>query len=348
MNRVLLFFYLIIPLVYAAQSAQAQSTCAQTLRTARTVYDQGRLHELPALLESCLRQGFTKQEQVEAYKLLTLAYIYLEEPAKADQSILGLLRTDPYFELNEASDPAEFIALYKTFRTTPIYRFGAKLGVNASSPNVTGRVYAIDGLRAEYTPAVNFQVASTFEIPVNQKITLNPEVYFFMRSFNYTSHVSLENNLENTSDGQEKQSWISLPVTVQYALFPSRVNPYISLGIATDYLLASQISLNNIRVNANTTPEQSETITERRNRIIVSAIASAGIKLKLGGGFVVSEIRYLYGLMPVNDPTTAFDVNEKLLFDKGYADSEFSVNSMSISAGYIFNVFKPKKLRCKK
>src|SRR6478609_109001 len=90
--------------------ASGQSTCTQTLRTARSTYDQGRLHELPSLLEGCIKNGFTQQEKVEAYKLLVLAYIYLEEPTKADEAMLNLLNTDHYFKINEATDPAEFIA----------------------------------------------------------------------------------------------------------------------------------------------------------------------------------------------------------------------------------------------
>lgn len=44
-------------------------------------------------------------------KSFGLTYIYLEEPAKADQSMLNILLTDPYFEINEAMILAEFVAL---------------------------------------------------------------------------------------------------------------------------------------------------------------------------------------------------------------------------------------------
>ncbi len=116
------------------------SSCAQTLRLAQSTYEQGRLHELPGLLESCLKNsgtsGFTKDERVRAYKLLAMAYVYLEEPEKADDAMLNLLRTDPYFKPNPDVDPAEFIGLFSTFRTTPIYRLGLRLGGNATQPNL--------------------------------------------------------------------------------------------------------------------------------------------------------------------------------------------------------------------
>ena len=94
------FFILLVAACAAhiARPAYGQSTsCAQTLRLAQSVYDQGRLQELNGILQNCLQNGFTKQERVEAYKLLTLSYIYQEEPEKADEAMLDLLRTDPYF-----------------------------------------------------------------------------------------------------------------------------------------------------------------------------------------------------------------------------------------------------------
>ena len=79
------------------------STCAQTLRLARSTYEQGRFHEIPALLNSCLTSsnGFSKQEKVEALRILTLSYIYQEEPLQADDAMLTLLNTDHYFEIND-------------------------------------------------------------------------------------------------------------------------------------------------------------------------------------------------------------------------------------------------------
>jgi hypothetical protein len=33
-----------------------------------------------------------------------------------------------------------------------------------------------------------------------------------------------------------------------------------------------------------------------------------------------------------------------MAFKYGYADSIFKVNSLSVTAGYVYNIFKPKKL----
>lgn len=162
MKRILFGFCL--SLLFLQQGYAQSSSCAQTLRLARSTYEQGRLHEIPTLLESCLNNGFSTQEKVDALKLLTQTYIYLEEPTKADATMLQLLQTDHYFEINEAIDPAEFVALYKTFRTTPIYRIGLKAGAVTSQPNVTSSDVANEGTGV-YDNRFSFLAGVSAEIP---------------------------------------------------------------------------------------------------------------------------------------------------------------------------------------
>src|SRR5450755_433500 len=168
--------FLSVIVVFFAREVSAQITsCAQTLRLARSTYEQGRLHELPDLLKSCLESGFTTTEKVEAYKWLTLAYIYLEEPEKADEMMLNILQTDHYFEINESVDPAEFIALYNTFRTKEIYRLGLKLGANASQPNLISSNNASTA-SSKYQYGFGFSGSIVGEIPFYKKLTFNPEI----------------------------------------------------------------------------------------------------------------------------------------------------------------------------
>ncbi|HLT81966.1 MAG TPA: porin family protein [Cyclobacteriaceae bacterium] len=345
MRKSIVILTLLLLGLAGTESVYAQTACTVTLRTARTTYDEGRLHELPGLLAPCLKSGFTRQEAVEAYKLLVLSYIYLEEPTKADEAMLALLRTDPYFEVNPSADAAEFIALYRTFRTWPVFRVGAKAGVNATQPHVTAYVDAIEGAQVSYSPTINFMSGLVFEIPVADRLSLNPEAYFHIRSFSYESDLSLTDDLTNTSEGKEVQTSVSVPVSIQYSLAKTKLNPYVSAGVSVEYLLKSSITMNRLRVNANSIPERTFDATESRKRILVNAVAAAGIKARLGSGFVVTELRLTYGLTNVNDASSAFTLNDYLLFDTGYADNSMRLNSLSLTVGYIYNVFHPKKLK---
>lgn len=345
MRKVLLFFLLAI---FCHQfSAKAQSTCAQTLRLAQSVYEQGRLQELEGLLAGCLDKGFTDEEKVNAYKLLTLTYIYLEEPEKADRTMLSLLQTNNEFEPNDAVDPAEFVALYHTFRTWPVYRIGLKFGSIASQPTVVSADYVNDGT-TEYKYGYGFTAAVAFEITLAgklNKLNVNPEPTFTVRNFSSTNRDA-DSVLFTTST--ESQTILSLPISLQYKLFEKgKTNVFVSLGASADLLLNASKRIDSKRGDENSpVEEKSFNVTSQRNKFNANAIASAGFKRKVGKGYFIAEVRYQMGLLPM---LTKADTYENLILVTDYksVDGIYKVNSLSVTLGYILNRYNPKKLSTK-
>ena len=339
----------VLPFAFFAFTAHAQLTsCAQTLRLARSTYEQGRLHEIPELLTRCLENGFSQQEKVEAYKLLCLAYIYLEEPAKADEAMLNLLRTDHYFEINQTTDPAEFIALYRTFRTHPIYRLGVNVGANASQPNVVSYVPA-NGGTSKYSPGITFQAGVAVEVPLNKKLTIDTELNFILKTFKYENKVTY--NEIATGDprnftiiGKENQTWVTLPVILQYRVLESKFNPYVGIGASLDYLLGATNKFSRTKEQAASLDEQSLSLNDYRNRVNASAILALGAKMKVTGGFAFLEVRGSYGLTKLNDTADIYALYAKTLPTGGYVDGIFKMNTLSVTLGYVYNRFNPKKL----
>ncbi|MBL0744960.1 porin family protein [Chryseolinea lacunae] len=334
---------------FPAFTTYAQLTsCTQTLRLARSTYEQGRLHEIPALLSRCLEGGFSQQEQVEAYKLLCLSYIYLEEPQKADEAMLNLLRTDHYFEISPSTDPAEFVALYRTFRTTPIYRLGAKLGANASQPNVVSYVPANEGA-SKYSAGIGFQGGVMVEVPLTKKFTLDTELNFILRNFKYENkstytEIATGDPRNFAITGKENQAWATLPVMVQYRFLESKFNPYIGLGASAEYMLSSTNKYARTKEQASSLDEQSISLDPYRNKLNASALVSLGAKLKVTGGFAFMEVRASYGLTNLNDTEDIYTLYAKTLPTGGYVDGIFKMNSLSVTLGYVYNRFHPKKL----
>lgn len=354
MNRLLLLIFFLVALAVSSYAQTATPSCAQTLRLAQSVYEQGRLHEIPAILEKCLKEnGFSKQEKVNAYKILTNTYIYLEEPEKADESMLNILLTDPYFAINEAVDPAEFVALYKTFRTTPIYRLGAKLGVNASQPNVTELASAVElAPGSNYKYAIGILFGAAAEIPINDRMTLHGEVLYLQRKFNINLMVDRGTNLagdilKNEFIGVETQNWLSLPLSFEYKIADKKFNPYVAGGVSIDYLLGANMKGLRNRTAAAAVSETTFELKPQRESLNISALAAAGVKLKVGGGFFVAEVRYLYGITNVNSQQSAY-ANELATWDQGYADPVFKLSSLGLTGSYIINIFSPKKKTFKK
>lgn len=342
-------FFLLCSVSAIAQTA----TPAQTLRLARATYEQGRLHEIPTQLNQSVIADMNKQEKVEAYKILCLSYIYLEESASADEAMLNILRTDPYFEVDEAIDPAEFVALWHTFRTTPIYRFGAKIGVNASQPNVSESSPVVNlESGSKYKYAVGFMVGGVFEIPIrNDQFTIHGELTYIQKR--YTLNLLVDRSVQpedptikNEFEGTETQDWLSIPVTFEYMLWnekfrKKKFRPYIAAGVSADYLISDEINASRFRTNAAAIKEAN--FKPERKKLVASAILAAGAKVRIAGGFFVAEVRYTYGLMNVNDEESVY-TNYPLLLDYGYADPIFKISSLCITGSYVQNIFKPKKL----
>ena len=343
MRKTLLLLGVLLPSVSFV--ARGQSTCAQTLRLAQSIYEQGRLHELPDLLEKCLADGFNDEEKVNAYKLLTLTHIYLEEPEKADEMMLALLRTDTEFKVNDAVDPAEFVALYKTFRTYPVYRIGGKLGAIASAPSISSADFVDDGTN-QYTYNFGFSGIVTAEIPLGiraKKFTLNPEIAFQLRSFNGKNSGA---DPVKVTEATETQAWISMPVSMQYSLYEKAItNLFVSGGISADYLLSSTVKIFSDRGDQNSTvSENSYPVIEQRKKFNAGLILSAGYKRKLGKGFLILAARYKMGLMPMLTKADTYE-NSILVYNYHYVDGIFKLNSVTLSVGYVLNRYNPKKLK---
>ncbi len=94
-------------LFFTSSNAQT-SDC---LRNSQQKFNIGHLNEIPTSLEECLdkknlKTEFTiKEEEIQAFKLLTLVYIYLDDQRNANKSILRLLKSDPEHQ-PDPQDPA--------------------------------------------------------------------------------------------------------------------------------------------------------------------------------------------------------------------------------------------------
>lgn len=345
-----LLFGTALLIAFVKQGQAQELNCTQKLRTARATYEQGRLHELPVLLEGCLKNGFTETERVEAYRLLTLTYIYLEEPVKADEAMISLLNTDHFFEINEAVDPVEFKSLYKKFRTEAILSYGAKIGVNTNHISVLKNYYiwASSEGKGEYTPKVSAQFALFVEKNLTDKLIINPEISYVGTTFLYTNNaISFSDTVAQSSDKAEftnKQSRIQLNTLFQYRISESKFAPYIALGPGIGYLLSSSVAGDITVGNSITIPE---TDTRDNYKILTySVIASAGIKYKVGSFYLTADLRYQRGFGNiVNQKNRSKDTSEnRTLLYNGYIHNDFSISQSMVNIGLIVPFFRPKKL----
>jgi len=346
----------LISFIVVTSTAWAQSTsCAQTLRLATSTYEQGRLHELEGILAGCLKEGFTTEQKVAAYKLLTQAYIYLEEPKKADETMLKLLETDHYFRINPEIDPAEFVALYKTFRTEPIYTIGLKFGPSMIFPFVTEDYYTSNESKGtgEYAPGIAFQAGAFFETKVTKKIILAPELLLASRRF---SESSLLFSKDSVAEGTEpiggtiesafKQTWLDLNVLAKYELTKNASGTFVSyagIGPGISFSLSQKDQITTTGLSNSTVSGADVDIKESINPVYYSVVLMGGFKYRIGSIYVHAEINYHQGLTNIVNEDSRTNLESAL--DYGVQYNNLKLGTLTGAIGVSYPFFKPIKIR---
>lgn len=356
------YFIVVAAVCFLASNFVFAQQGTQRLRLAQSIYDQGRLHELPGVLADSALSNFTKEDKVSAYKLLTLAYLYLEEPEKADASMLKLLQTDHFFEPNEAVDPAEFLGLYKTFRTKPVYGIGLKFGVNSTIPLLSSLYYVSDGGQGsgKYTAPLSIQVGIVFEKALfsnSKKKTLrrlifSPELLYDTRTLGYTNNNFFYDNVKAQTHakfiGTIKQTWLSFNPMVQLKMNKSKtLQTYLALGPGFSYILSGSVTAPAFTWNSGAGSTNGSNIDNTKSylKIAPSVIAAAGLKFKFGSIYLTAEGRVQYGFVsPVNSSTRT---NKVSVFDYSYTLSDYKPLTLMANLGFVFPYFNPIKLKRK-
>jgi hypothetical protein len=332
-------------------SAKAQkNTCSQTLIKAQFTYYEGRAEEVPDMLEACLKDGFTTDEKLQAYRLLTLTYLYLNESSQAEKTMLAFLQLNPVYKINEAVDPAEFINLYKQFRTWALYLAGTKAGINTTYVNIL-QPYSLDNVyvtQAAYQPAFSYSIGTTLEVPLKDRLSASAELYLTGTRFTYSNE--LFDYLTHRS--VETQNRLDLPLLLNYTLPGKKFNPYLGGGITSSLLLKGQAQVrrtDDIGFNEGQkeTSGPNITLTSQRRMFTFSGTFNLGVKYTRSRNIFILEGRYNLGLHNVVRKSNRYSNIEPIL-KYGFIDNDFTLNSFTLAVGYLIPVYKPRKLTNKK
>lgn len=337
MKTALRYFYIFtVAFIFNTKPVWAQSNCAQVLRDARNVYDEGKLHELPEMLNPCLRSGFTSEERIESLRLLTLAYIFLNEPQKAEQSMLNLLRNDPEFQVNESIDPVDFINLYNQFDVNPVFLWGFKAAAlyNMVEATEINPFHEQEQYPGTYPLSVGFQAGLTAEIFITEKISVFPEVMFAFRAYQWV-HDSLYRGSNQSKTTVYETQWLRAGAVAKYKP-EEKIGLYILAGASFDYLLSASRLVEGFV----TTPNSS--INHLRHPFNTTAILGIGRPFRLGSNYLTLDLRYEYGIRQMlNKDNLSEDIG--FAVSNGHGESNFRLHAVSFNVGFLIPRFNPRK-----
>ncbi len=336
--------------------------CANTLAEAKDTYEQGLLEAVPQILEGCLNsdKGFSKSQKIEAYKLLTLTYLYDDKQGEADKSMLELLKLDPELEVNPAVDPIEFIELFNSYRTLPVYSFGLQAGSNFTIIDRIAR-YGVEPISTDlnsgdpnfskYLDRFGFIGGLKANRYLSPRMELNLDIMFRANRFEFEGTKMLD---FATVRSKESQSWLYMPLTVTYDFRDSKVKkkvwPYARLGIGTGIRLSAQTTMtrdydqvDGVEVLQGGVSGPAVDLKDQRKAIYLWGVIGTGVKYKVKRGYLFADLRYNYGFLNAVNTTNRYS-NPELIYEYYYVDDDFAMHGFNFTVGLVRSLYKPKKL----
>ncbi len=330
----------------------AQSSCSELLEQAQILFNQGKINLVEEMIKPCLEQGFTRDEKVEAYKLLSITYNYLEEDEKAEQAVLNLLRVDKEYQVNPAVDPTEFINLYKKYRTRSIFQLGFKVGGNTNLFTITN-TYSLTSNRSSTTTFrsnTGFSAGVGAQIPVKENFEIIPEMLFSNRSYGIVmpADALLDQSILGEFDADENQVFLELPLLIRYKYPGWTLKPFIETGGAVSYLYDADYTSPAFTGENNFIIEGANIELMNignRNTLHFYYILGFGFKYEnLSMSDILVSFRYNHALNQLNIRNNEFTMDFSEGWELRYREPDFSLSNMLISITYMYKFYNPKKL----
>jgi len=352
-----IFLIILIFLIFGI-SAKAQDQCTVALNEAQDKYELGRLYEIPELINPCIENGFSKEQKITAYRLLTLTYLFLNYFEEADKSYLELLKLSPEYDINDELDPMEIINHHNKFTTKPLFYITlGKFGVNFSYANVMtdySLSRSADG-SDRYSTVPGFHAGFGAEMVIFQNLHLYGE---FLIS-NKTIHQTDTHWEFYTTNMDITQTQVEIPILLKYNFRLGKINPFIEGGISPIYIFNSSIqNIEGVYIDSVENGEIEEfpvqprpeiSTTELTTNFNFSTVLGAGINYKIGLNYLSFEIRYS---MDMRNATIArdrwredFSEARDLKFPTGYVADDIRLNNISFLVGFVKPLYKPRKLK---
>lgn len=351
-KTVLIGFTLLGMLICCQNKSMAQNiSCGETLNVAQNRFDNGDFYSIPSLLKPCLDNGFSDQQKVEAFWLLTQTYLFLDDPISAEDSYLKLLRIDPLYEVDEELDPVDVVYLSEKFTTRPRIVLGAHLGVNTTLVDVI-HPYSLSQIEgtADYSGKIGIQGGISIEYVVNDFLSVGTELNMIQRKYEFSKSVFGLDEQEFT----ETQTMIDLPVFARYRFSMNRITPYVYAGIGIHYLTGANgeaVLTDKSQSDGGFSEFRVEgppiNVMGQRNKITYSFVAGGGLLLPIKYNYIKIDLRLMQGARNSVNEENHYGNNE-LLFRYAYIDDYRRLNNFILNIGFVKPIYKPRRKKSRK
>lgn len=343
--------------VDSVANKKAVTDCEATLAVATGEFNAGRFFSLPSILKGCLEKGFTDEQKIRAYILLCQVYLINDNPAEAEASYLKLLQANPEYVATPELDPIDVVYLSKKFTTRPVFTPHLRVGTNAtfrSKIHDNSTNPEPDSVQSGYNIKPGITLGGGVDWNISDRISLGADASFSMRKFSKSVRGIYDND---RSDQTTSLFWIDVPICVKYQDYKGAFRPYGYAGYGFHFKLAASSEFTYLNVERGSadggqstqspTEGTAVSISHQQYLLNQSLILGGGIKYKIGKNYVFADLRIQLGLTNVTNKSAIF-YGEDGSFDAeilkyNTVNDMYRVNSLSLTLGYIFPVYNPRK-----
>lgn len=361
--------------LFLTGSLHAQDDCTASLAAAQRQFDEGHLYEVEPTLSECLK-NLSREQRVEAYRLLSLTNLFIGEHEKADNSYIELLRADPEWRPGPA-DEVEIEYLSKRFKTTPIFTlYPGKIGGNFAMVGVINANSSgnLNNSSHSYASRFGFQVGGGADWNISDRFSLGGEVLFTVKNHRLVNRMFQDPNGSTLGDSLQinyNTIGFEVPLLFRYHhIITSRKTgqrskwiPFVYAGYIFHYNVDYNAKPEYYDVNGvagaaqNVNPDVGRTLSigSIRNNINHSIMGGVGVKYRIKYRYIMAEVRYAYGLKNQVNVDNQFDFKNgnmqdpvrEYVFRFTQVDDDFRLNQVYFNVGYVFPLYKARKIEKK-
>lgn len=334
---------LVIFILLACATGKGQNACFVKLADAQIMFESGQIEEIPSLLDSCLHNGFTRDEKIQAYRLLIQVYLFDYNPTKANEVMSQMLREIKFYKI-QPNDPIEFIELYNTYKLYPTWGIGITAQANLPNINIikSYSLASIDIADKRYTPdEPGWSAGVSFNRFLFNKFWISGNINY--SNVKYTTQEWLNSKHTESLTFKEQSEWLSIPLIFNYGILNKTTSPFLFAGAEGSYLLNAKSQLQSNISDYNNSVANT---TGTRNRINLSALAGIGLCIKSTSGLFQIAAGYDYSFTPFTRKDTRFNDIGNILHEQ-HLDDNFILNKVFLSFSYSHLYYRIKKKQAK-
>jgi hypothetical protein len=326
----------------------AQVSCTEKLGKAHSAFEKGQIDEVPDIIGNCLQSGFTKDEKVSAYRLLTLCDLYYNRSENAIENMQNMLIANSEYKLQDI-DPSEFRKLYGDFRTVPVFIIGVKGALcfyNIYDVKNFNDINS-DNVNCLYATSPSFNGGLSIESPITPRFSIVFEAYYNSTKYEFKRNILDYANISV----DENTLGIDAPLLAQYNILKEGdIIPYINAGVSFNYMLNSSLKVLREDTLGNLTHEKVEEtynkMADARKNFNVGVTGGVGVRIKnvVGKGYITFDVRYSRYFRDIPDAGKR-DINKEFTYGLLHSDNSFKFQNVQLFVGYKLPIYIPRLKR---